>query len=36
MELPVCDDRYIKDKIKRYSDKVNTTSRSLNVPKDDV
>ena len=34
--LPVCDDRYIKTKIKTYDDKVYTNFRGLNVPEDDV
>ena len=34
--LPVYDDRYIKTKIKTYSDKVYTNFRGLNVPKDDI
>ena len=34
--LPVYDDRYIKTKIKTYSDKVYTNFRGLNVPEDDI
>ena len=33
--LPVCDDRYIKPKIKTYGDKFYTNFRGLNVPEDD-
>ena len=34
--LPVYDDRYIKNKIRTYGDKVYTHFRGLNVPKDDI
>ena len=34
--LPVYDDRYIKNKIRRYSDKVYTNFNGLNVPEDDT
>ena len=34
--LPVYDDRYIKSKIRTYSDKVYTNFRGLNVPEDDI
>ena len=34
--LPVYDDRYIKTKIRTYSDKVYTNFRDLNVPEDDI
>ena len=34
--LPVYDDRYIKTKIRTYSDKVYTNFRGLNVPEDDI
>ena len=34
--LPVYDDRYIKTKIRTYSDKVYTNFRGLNVPEDDT
>ena len=34
--LPVYDDRYIKTKIRTYSDKVHTNFRGLNVPEDDI
>ena len=34
--LPVYDDRYIKNKIRGYSDKVYTNFRGLNVPEDDI
>ena len=33
---PVCDDRYIKTKIKAYGGKAYTNVRSLNVPEDDI
>ena len=35
-DLPVYDDRYIKTKIRAYSDKVYTTFCSLDVPEDGV
>ena len=34
--LPICDDRYIKSKIRKFSDKVYTNFGGLNVPEDDV
>ena len=34
--LPVYDDRFIKTKIRTYSDKVYTNFRGLNVPEDDI
>ena len=34
--LPLYDDRYIKTKIRTYSDKVHTNIRVLNVPEDDI
>ena len=34
--LPVCDDRYIKNKTKTYRDKVYTNFCGLNVPEDDI
>ena len=34
--LLVYDDRYIKTKIRTYSDKVYTNFRGLNVPEDDI
>ena len=34
--LPVCDDRYIKNKIIKYGDKVYNNFRGLNVPEDDI
>ena len=34
--LPVYDDKYIKPKIRTYSNKVHTNFRSLNVPEDDI
>ena len=34
--LPVYDDRYIKNKIRTYGDKVHTTFRGLIVPEDDL
>ena len=34
--LPVYDDRYIKTKIRTYSNKVYTDLRGLNVPEDDI
>ena len=34
--LPVYDDRYIKTKIRTYSDKVHTKFRGLNVPELDI
>ena len=34
--LPVCDDRYIKTKIRTYGEKVYTNFRGLNVPYDDI
>ena len=34
--LPVYDDRYIKTKIRTYSDKVYNNFRGLNVPEDDI
>ena len=34
--LPVYDDRYIKAKIRTYSDKFCTNFRGLNVPEDDI
>ena len=34
--LPVYDDRYIKTKIRTYSDKFCTNFRGLNVPEDDI
>ena len=34
--LPVCDDRYIKTKIRKYGDKVYTRFCGLNVPEDDI
>ena len=34
--LPVYDNRYIKNKIRTYDDKVYTNLRGLNVPEDDM
>ena len=34
--LPACDDRYIKNKIRTYGEKVYTNFRGLNVPEDDI
>ena len=34
--LPVYDDRYIKNKIRKYGDKVFTNFRGLNIPEDDI
>ena len=34
--LPVYDNRYIKTKIRTYSDKIYTNFRGLNVPEDDI
>ena len=34
--LPVCVDRYIKPKIRGYSDKVYTNFRGLNMPEDGI
>ena len=34
--LPVCDDRYIKNKIRAFDDKVYTKFCDLNVPEDDI
>ena len=34
--LPVYDDRYIKTKIRTYSDKAYTNFHGLNVPEDDI
>ena len=34
--LPVCDDRYIKTKIRNYGDEVCTNFRGLNVAEDDI
>ena len=34
--LPVYDERYIKNKIRTYGDKVYTNFRGLNVPEDDI
>ena len=34
--LPLYDDKYIKPKIRAYSNKVHTNFRSLNVPEDDI
>ena len=34
--LPVYDERYIKTKLKTYSNKVYTNFHSLNVPEDDI
>ena len=34
--LPVYDDRYIKTKIRTYSDKVYTNFCGLNVPENDI
>ena len=34
--LPLCDDRYIKTKVKTFGDKFYTNFRGLNVPEDDI
>ena len=34
--LPVCDNRYMKTKIRTYDDKVYTNFRSSNKPEDDI
>ena len=34
--IPVCDDRYIKTKIRTYGDKVYTNFHGLNIPEDDI
>ena len=34
--LPIYDDRYIKTKIRKFSDKVYTNFGGLNVPEDDI
>ena len=34
--MPVYDDRYTKNKIRTYGDKVYTNFRGLNVPEDDI
>ena len=35
-DLPVYDDRYMKNKIRTYGDKVHTIFCGLNVPEDDI
>ena len=34
--LPICDNRYIKNKLSIYGHKVNTNFCGLNVPEDDI
>ena len=34
--LPVCDDSYIKTKIRTYGDKIYTNFRGLNEAEDDI